>query len=112
MARKLPEGLADMAGYYEVSDHLEDSAATQINVQTASSPTLMAMGILDYTKENLKMTGWRTIIFGSALAGVGVLQTANWGDVLPAQYIGPVTAAIGFIAIWLRSVTKTPVGVK
>ena len=58
------------------------------------------------------MQGWRTIIFGVLLAAVGVLQTADWTQVLPPQYIGPVTAAIGFVVIWLRSITKTPAGVK
>ena len=112
MARKLPEGLADMAGYYEVSDHLEDSPATQIALQTAASPTPMAMGILDYTKENLKMmSGWKTIAFNMALAVVGVLQTANWVDVIPGAYTGPLVAVIGMVGIWLRSATKTPVGV-
>ena len=112
MARKLPEGLADMAGYYEVSDHLEDSVATSLNVQTTSSPALMAMGLLHYTKENLKMmSGWKTIAFNMALAIVGVLQTANWVDVIPGQYTGPLVAVIGMVGIWLRSVTKTPAGV-
>lgn len=63
-------------------------------------------------KEVPMLQGWRTILFGSALAVVGVLQTANWVDILPSAYIGPVTAGIGFLAIWLRSVTSTPVGVK
>ncbi len=58
------------------------------------------------------MTGWRTVLFGSLLAVVGVLQTADWATLIPAAYVGPVTAGIGFAVIWLRSMTKTPVGVK
>ena len=56
------------------------------------------------------MKGWKTIAFNLALTVVGVLQTANWVDILPGQYTGPLVAVLGMIGMWLRSVTNTPVG--
>jgi hypothetical protein len=112
MSRKLPEGLADMDDYYVVSGHMADTASTPTNVEPAASNALLAMEILHYEKENRKMmSGWKTIAFNMALAVVGVLQTANWVDVIPGQYTGPLVAVIGMVGIWLRSVTKTPAGV-
>lgn len=85
-------------------------------MQRAPDPSMHGDWILaelEPEKEKPSMlTGWRTIIFNAALAVVGVLQTANWVDVLPSQYVAPLVAVIGMVGIWLRSITKTPVGVK
>jgi hypothetical protein len=58
------------------------------------------------------LKGWRTILFNSAVAVVGVLATVSWPDMIPPQYAGAVVAAIGFLNMYLRSVTNTPAGQK
>jgi hypothetical protein len=58
------------------------------------------------------MKGWKTIAFNSVVALVGVLAATNWVDVVPDTYVGPIVAAIGFINMWLRTKTDTPMGAK
>ena len=53
--------------------------------------------------------GWKTFIFGLALVVVGFMQQFDWATVIPTQYVGTVVAAIGIIAMYLRSVTNTPI---
>jgi len=54
--------------------------------------------------------GWRTIIASSALAVLGVLQTADWTTIVQAQQVGPVMIGIGAAGALLRFFTDTPVG--
>jgi hypothetical protein len=58
--------------------------------------------------ENFK--GWRTIIISMAIGALGVAQQANWVDVIPAEWVGVVVAAIGALMMILRSMTSTPIG--
>lgn len=59
-----------------------------------------------------KLKGWRTIIIGAVIAGLGSIQAADIGTVVPAEYAGLVIAAIGVAVMWLRTITSTPVGTK
>lgn len=56
--------------------------------------------------------GWWTIAINSAVAVAGVLTAANWADLVPAQYAGAIVAVLGFVNVWLRSITTTSVGTK
>lgn len=58
------------------------------------------------------LKGWRTLVFNSAVAVVGVLQASGLHEVLPPQYVAPAMAVVGLVNIWLRSMTNTPMGVK
>ena len=61
---------------------------------------------------NGQLKGWRTIIFGALIVGLGSIQASDLATVIPAEYTGLVIAAIGVAVMWLRSVTHTPVGEK
>ena len=54
--------------------------------------------------------GWRTIVASSALAILGVLQTADWTTIVQPQQVGPVMVGIGAVGALLRFFTTTPVG--
>lgn len=54
--------------------------------------------------------GWRTIIFNSVIAILGVLEATNWVDVIGEQWGGIALLAIGLIGVWLCKITTTPVG--
>lgn len=58
------------------------------------------------------LQGWRTIMFGAALAVAGFLQTVDWATVIPTGWAGPVVGIIGIAVVVLRSFTTTPVGTK
>ena len=58
------------------------------------------------------LKGWNTILFNLAAAIFGVLEVADFTDLIPADYQGGVIAAIGFINMVLRLRTNTPVGRK
>jgi hypothetical protein len=53
--------------------------------------------------------GYRTLLFGFMLGGLGFLQAVNWVDVVPAGWEGIATAAVGAMVMWLRTMTDTPV---
>ena len=55
------------------------------------------------------LKGYRTLLFGSALAVLGFLQAVDWVEFVPAGWEGIVMAVIGAMVMWLRSVTNTPV---
>lgn len=59
-----------------------------------------------------KFKGWRTIILGAVIAGLGSIQAADLTTVVPTEYTGLVLAAIGVAVMWLRTITTTPVGTK
>lgn len=54
--------------------------------------------------------GWRTIGFMVAVAVVGVLQQADWMQLVPPQYAGLALAVVGAAGMFLRMVTTTAPG--
>lgn len=56
------------------------------------------------------MKGWRTLIFGAAVAIIGVMEAFDWTTVIPEQYQGWALGIIGVVIIWLRKVTNTAIG--
>lgn len=56
------------------------------------------------------MKGWKTIIFGVLVAGLGAVQAADLATVVPQQWVGLVMTGIGAVVMILRSVTDTPIG--
>ena len=56
------------------------------------------------------LSGWRTIIFASALGALGAAQTLNWATIVPPQYVGPVMIGIAALIAVFRTLTSTPVG--
>jgi hypothetical protein len=58
------------------------------------------------------LKGWRTILFGAAVAALGSIQAADLAAVVPAQWAGIVMAGIGAAIMALRAVTTTAVGDK
>lgn len=59
-----------------------------------------------------KLKGWRTLILGAVIAGLGSIQAADLATIVPPEYSGLVLAVIGAAVMWLRIITNTPVGVK
>jgi hypothetical protein len=107
--RPAPEGSWD----HDLPYNLEDPLTTSTDAVTAKPATLLAVGLLHHTKENLEMLkGWRTVGVAVAIAAVGALQTSGLADLIPAPYVGPAMMALGFVMAYLRSVTNTPVGAK
>jgi hypothetical protein len=64
------------------------------------------------TEEPGRWKGWRTVGLNALIAVVGVLAATNWPDLIPPTYAGPIVAAIGFLNMYLRSITNTSVGKK
>jgi hypothetical protein len=58
--------------------------------------------------EVLMLKGWKTLAFNAALAVFGVLQTANWVELLGSERAGIAVTVIGVIGAALRCVTDTP----
>lgn len=58
------------------------------------------------------MKGYRTLAFNSVIAVGAVLQAADWVQIVPAQYVPVVVAAVGAANLFLRMITNTPVGNK
>lgn len=59
-----------------------------------------------------KLKGYKTILFGAAVAILGLLEGFNITDFaqyIPDEYEGLVVSAIGFIVVVLRFITTTPV---
>ena len=59
-------------------------------------------------KEVLMLKGWKTLACNAGLAVLGVLQTANWVDLLGSDKAGIAVTVIGIIGAVLRFVTDTP----
>jgi len=55
------------------------------------------------------MKGFRTLAFSLALAVVGVLQTADWATIVPAEQAGLALTIVGVVSAALRFFTTTPV---
>ncbi len=58
------------------------------------------------------MTGWRTMIVAAILTFLGGLTAAELTPIFGDQWTGTVVAVIGVVMGILRSITKTPIGVK
>lgn len=60
------------------------------------------------------MTGWKTLIFGAALALLGFLQGVDWASIIPndPDLVGWMTSGVGVAVMVLRFFTKSPVGTK
>lgn len=58
------------------------------------------------------MKGWRTIIVNAALAVLGILESADFTDLLSESAIGYVLLAVSVLNMILRKMTSTPVGTK
>jgi hypothetical protein len=58
------------------------------------------------------LKGWRTLLLSLALAVVGVLQTADWANIVGPAAVGPVMMLISAAVAVLRLLTNTPVGTK
>lgn len=54
------------------------------------------------------LKGWKTLIFNAAIAVLGVLQAADWVDLLGSERAGIAVIAIGIIGAILRFLTDTP----
>lgn len=58
------------------------------------------------------LKGWKTLIAGVLIAGLGTVEATDLVDVVPPEYNGVVLAVIGLLMVWLRKVTTTPIGKK
>jgi hypothetical protein len=56
--------------------------------------------------------GWRTVILSAVLAVAGVLQTADWANIVGPGEVGPVLLAVGILGAVLRAATDTPMGTR
>lgn len=56
------------------------------------------------------MKGYRTFLFGAAVALLGTAQALDWAQVMPAENAGVVVAAIGGVIMVLRAITNTGPG--
>lgn len=56
------------------------------------------------------MKGWKTLIFGALITLLGGIQLADIAVIVPEQYQGIVMSVIGVIVMFLRTITKTPIG--
>ncbi len=54
------------------------------------------------------LKGWKTILFNLVIAAVGVLQAADWVDLLGSERAGLAVTAIGIVGTVLRFLTDTP----
>lgn len=59
-----------------------------------------------------RLKGWRTLLVSLAIAVVGVLQSADWATIVPAEHVGTVMLVIGVLVAALRTLTDTPLGRK
>lgn len=58
------------------------------------------------------LKGWRTIGVMAVFAVLGLLQQADWVQLVPTQYVPLAVSLVGAVGMILRAVTSTPVGVK
>lgn len=56
------------------------------------------------------MKGWKTLIFGALITLLGGIQLADIAVIVPEQYQGIVMSVIGVIVMFLRTITRTPIG--
>jgi hypothetical protein len=58
--------------------------------------------------EVLMLKGWKTLAFNVGLAVFGVLQAADWVDLLGSEKAGIAVTVIGVVGAILRFMTDTP----
>lgn len=58
------------------------------------------------------MKGWKTVVFNIASAVFGVLESADFINLVPPEYQGYVISAVAVANIFLRATTNTPIGKK
>ena len=58
------------------------------------------------------MKGWKTVIFNLASVIFGVLESADFINLIAPDYQGYVIAIVGAVNIYLRAQTNTPIGSK
>ena len=56
------------------------------------------------------LKGWKTIIFGALIAGLGTIQATDLVQVIPQGWEDVAMAVIGAIILVLRGATDTPAG--
>lgn len=56
------------------------------------------------------LKGWKTLAFNIAVSVIGVLQAADWVDLLGSAQAGYAVTAIGIVGAALRFITDTPIG--
>jgi hypothetical protein len=56
------------------------------------------------------MKGWRTLAINLAIAIFGVLEAADWTDLLGGHSTGFILTGIGVANMVLRSLTTTAIG--
>jgi hypothetical protein len=56
------------------------------------------------------MKGWKTVFFNAILALIGVLEAADWADIVPEGWTGAALIVVGVVGTWLRKITTTPLG--
>ena len=54
------------------------------------------------------LKGWKTLAFNAGLAVFGVLQAADWVDLLGSDRAGIAVTAIAVVGAILRFMTDTP----
>lgn len=56
--------------------------------------------------------GWKTLGIMGLFTALGLLQQADWAQLVPPQYVGLAVATVGAAGMILRAITTTPVGAK
>jgi hypothetical protein len=56
------------------------------------------------------MKGWRTLGINLAVAAFGVIEAAEWTELLGSDTAGWMVTGIGVANMLLRALTTTPVG--
>lgn len=59
-----------------------------------------------------RVKGWKTMIASALVAAVGVMEAADWSEIVPDENKGLALMLIGVAFAVLRAVTTTPVGGK
>lgn len=56
------------------------------------------------------LKGWKTLLFNTGVAVIGVLMAFDWTSMFDVDTAGKVVAAVGVVNLVLRYLTNTPVG--
>jgi hypothetical protein len=56
-----------------------------------------------------KLKGYKTLVFGMAIAALGAVNAAGLAEVVPPQYVGLVMTVVGIVIVYLRTVTNTAI---